>query len=66
MICITSAGNRRTYVYDNEYCTDDGDSEEIMFIRKLASVSIELLVLAIGAAIAAPYFLILASPFIGR
>jgi hypothetical protein len=37
-----------------------------MTIRKLAAVSVELLVLAIGAAIAAPYFLILASPFLGH
>jgi hypothetical protein len=66
VICITSTGNRRTYVYGNEKRADDGDLEEIMLIRKLAAVSIELLVLAIGAAIAAPYFLILASPFIGH
>jgi hypothetical protein len=66
VICITSARNRHTYVYDNEKHADDGDSEEIMLIRKLAAVSVELLVLAIGAAIAAPYFLILASPFIGH
>jgi hypothetical protein len=37
-----------------------------MIFRKLAAASIELLVLAIGAAIAAPYFLILASPFVGH
>jgi hypothetical protein len=66
VICVTSTRNRRTYVYSNEYCADDGDSEEIMTIRKLAAISVELLVLAIGAAIAAPYFLILASPFIGQ
>jgi hypothetical protein len=66
VICITSTRNRRTYVYDNEKRADDGDLEEIMVIRKLAAISIELLVLAIGAAIAAPYFLILASPFIGK
>jgi hypothetical protein len=37
-----------------------------MFIRKLAAVSVELVVLTVGAAIAAPYVLILISPFVGR
>ena len=37
-----------------------------MIFRKLAAASIELVVLAVGAAIAAPYFLILASPFVGH
>jgi hypothetical protein len=37
-----------------------------MTIRRLAAASAEVLVLFIGVAIAAPYFLILASPFIGR
>jgi hypothetical protein len=66
VIGITSPRNRHTYVYDNEYCAGDGVRREIMIIRRLAAVSVELLVLAIGAAIAAPYFLILASPFIGH
>ena len=38
----------------------------VMLIRKLAAISVELLVLAIGVALAAPYFLVLASPFIGH
>ncbi len=38
--------------------------EGVMVIRKLAAASIELLVLAVGAAMAAPYLLILVSPFI--
>jgi len=38
--------------------------EAVMVIRKLAAASVELLVLAVGAAMAAPYVLILASPFI--
>ncbi len=37
-----------------------------MIFRKLAAVSIELFVLAVGVAIAAPYFLVLASPFVGH
>ena len=37
-----------------------------MIIRRLAAASVELLVLTIGVAIAVPYFLILASPFIGH
>lgn len=37
-----------------------------MMIRRLAAASAEVLVLAIGVAIATPYFLILASPFIGH
>ena len=35
-----------------------------MLVRKLAAASVELLVMAVGAAIAAPYVLILVSPFI--
>ncbi len=35
-----------------------------MLVRKLAAASVELLVLAVGAAMAAPYVLILVSPFI--
>lgn len=35
-----------------------------MLVRKLAAAAVELLVLAVGAAIAAPYVLILVSPFI--
>ena len=35
-----------------------------MLVRKLAAASVELLVMAVGAAIAAPYLLILVSPFI--
>lgn len=35
-----------------------------MLVRKLAAASVELLFLAVGAAIAAPYVLILVSPFI--
>jgi hypothetical protein len=38
--------------------------EAVMLVRKLAAASVELLVLAVGAAIAAPYVLILVSPFI--
>jgi hypothetical protein len=37
-----------------------------MVIRRLAAASAEVLVLFIGVVIATPYFLILASPFIGR
>jgi len=37
-----------------------------MFIRRLAAVSAELLVLAVGLAMAVPYLLILASPFVGH
>jgi hypothetical protein len=37
-----------------------------MVIRRLAAASAEVLVLFIGVAIATPYFLILASPFIGH
>jgi len=35
-----------------------------MLVRKLAAASVELLVMAVGAAIAAPYVLVLVSPFI--
>jgi hypothetical protein len=35
-----------------------------MLVRKVAAASVELLVMAVGAAIAAPYVLILVSPFI--
>ena len=35
-----------------------------MLVRKLAAASVELLVLAVGAAIAAHYVLILVAPFI--
>ena len=35
-----------------------------MLFRKVAAASVELLVMAVGAAIAAPYVLILVSPFI--
>jgi hypothetical protein len=35
-----------------------------MLVRKLAAASVELLVLAVGAAMATPYVLILVSPFI--
>lgn len=35
-----------------------------MLVRKLAAASVEVLVMAVGAAIAAPYVLILVSPFI--
>jgi hypothetical protein len=35
-----------------------------MLVRKLVSASVELLVLTVGAAIAAPYVLILVAPFI--
>jgi len=35
-----------------------------MLVRKLAAASVEVLVMAVGAAIAAPYLLILVSPFI--
>jgi hypothetical protein len=35
-----------------------------MLVRKLAAASVEFLVMAVGAAIAAPYVLILVSPFI--
>ena len=35
-----------------------------MVVRKLASAAGEVLVLAVGAAIAAPYLLVLVSPFI--
>ena len=35
-----------------------------MLVRKMAAASVELLVMAVGAAIAAPYVLILVSPFI--
>ena len=41
-----------------------GESEEVMLVRKLASAAVEVLVLAVGAAIAVPYMLILVSPFI--
>ena len=41
-----------------------GELEEVMLVRKLAAASVELLVMAVGAAIAAPYVLILVSPFI--
>jgi len=41
-----------------------GELEEAMLVRKLAAASVELLVLAVGAAFAAPYLLILVSPFI--
>jgi hypothetical protein len=39
--------------------------EDIMAIRKLTAASVLLLVLAVGLALAAPYILILISPFIG-
>ena len=35
-----------------------------MLVRKVAAASVELLVMAVGAAIAAPYVLVLVSPFI--
>ena len=35
-----------------------------MLVRKVAAASVELLVMAVGAALAAPYVLILVSPFI--
>ena len=35
-----------------------------MLVRKLANASMDVAVMAVGLAIAAPYFLILASPFI--
>lgn len=35
-----------------------------MLVRKLAAASVQLLVMAVGAVIAAPYVLILVSPFI--
>jgi hypothetical protein len=35
-----------------------------MLVRKVAAASVDLLVMAVGAAIAAPYVLILVSPFI--
>jgi len=38
--------------------------EETMLVRKLAAAAGEVLVLSIGAAIAAPYVLVLVSPFI--
>jgi hypothetical protein len=41
-----------------------GELEEVMLVRKLASAAVEVLVLAVGAAIAAPYMLILVAPFI--
>jgi hypothetical protein len=41
-----------------------GELEETMLVRKLAAASVELLVMAVSAAIAAPYVLILVSPFI--
>ncbi len=35
-----------------------------MLVRRLAAASVDLLVMAVGLAIAAPYVLILVSPFI--
>lgn len=35
-----------------------------MLLRKLAAASVEVLVMAVGAVIAAPYVLVLVSPFI--
>jgi hypothetical protein len=35
-----------------------------MLVRKVAAASVDLLVIAVGAAIAAPYVLILVTPFI--
>ncbi|MGE0117785.1 MAG: hypothetical protein AB7S71_00785 [Dongiaceae bacterium] len=66
MIAIIPAAVRRAYLYDNGHWMHDGDLEGTMMIRRLAAASAEVLVLAIGVAIATPYFLILASPFIGH
>jgi hypothetical protein len=35
-----------------------------MLVRKFAAATVEVLVMAVGAAIAAPYVLVLVSPFI--
>lgn len=37
-----------------------------MYLRKMADLTAELFILALGAMLAAPYFMILLSPFVGR
>ena len=66
MTGVIPPGVGPAYLYDNGYRTDDGDSEGTMIVRRVAAASVELLVFTIGVAIAMPYFLILASPFIGH
>jgi len=64
VILVTSFGRSRTYLYQQQDLALIGDWEAVMLVRKLAAASVELLVMAVGAAIAAPYVLVLVSPFI--
>jgi hypothetical protein len=64
VIGITTIARRQSYVYHSDVYANPCAREDNMALRRLTAATIQFLVLAVGLAIAAPYVLILLSPFI--
>jgi Sec-independent protein secretion pathway component TatC len=64
VIPVTFIRRGRTDVYV-QVADPTGFTEDVMIaLRKLAGLTVEMLVMAVGLLIAAPYFLVLAWPFV--
>ena len=65
MIDVTSIPPKRADLYGQVVDATGGSREDVMIgLRKLAGLTAEMLVLAVGLLIASPYFLVLAWPFV--